>query len=261
MIILRDNIGMILKMSNKEKEMKTKKLNNYFIAGGVCLLVFILNNQFDILSFIFRNQIDDLVAGALTSLGLLFEFIVFYNNNHDVTFKQRKKEFFLSKSFNYFPKDDVEYIFSECQYLSKLKRGLEVDNYPTDDSSYKTFSLFSSYIVLDILEKLMGYYERIKNIFSDKNLVGILRKTKSKFQKEVHNDFCKYNCSYNTEYARPQVNYETHVSISEKMCDSSVNILGPRGGITTMNRGEMVYIATAVAGVTLDRAIRANVNR
>ena len=95
MIVLRDNIDLILKMSNEEKNMKAKKLNNYFITGGVCFLIVILNHQFDILSFVFRDNVDDFIAGVLTSLGTLFEFIGIYNNNHNVTFKQRKKELFL----------------------------------------------------------------------------------------------------------------------------------------------------------------------
>ncbi len=97
MIDLRDSINVIIELSNKEKNMKAKKLNNYFLAGMVCLLVVLLNHQFNILSFVFQEHIDDFVAGALTSLGLLFELIGFYNNNHDKTLKQRKKEL-LSKS-------------------------------------------------------------------------------------------------------------------------------------------------------------------
>ena len=94
MIDLRDSINTIIELSNKEKNMKTKKLNNYFLAGLLCILVVILNNRFGVLSFIFKEPIDDFVAGLLTSLGLLFEFIGFYNNNHNKTFKQTKKEFF-----------------------------------------------------------------------------------------------------------------------------------------------------------------------
>lgn len=36
MILLRDSINTILELSNKEKEMKARKLNNYFIVGGLC---------------------------------------------------------------------------------------------------------------------------------------------------------------------------------------------------------------------------------
>ncbi len=97
MVALRDSINMILEMSSEEKKMKAKRLNNYFIAGALCFMVVIFNNRYDILSLVFRNGIDDFVAGALTGLGLLFEFIGFYNNNHDITFKQRKREIITGK--------------------------------------------------------------------------------------------------------------------------------------------------------------------
>ena len=45
----------------------------------------------------FNNPIDDFAAGALTSLGILFEFVGFYNNNHEVSLKQRKQELFMRK--------------------------------------------------------------------------------------------------------------------------------------------------------------------
>ena len=94
MILLRDSINTILDLSNKEKKMKARKLNNYFIVGGLCLLIVILHSQFSVLSFIFRDHIAEFIAGALTSLGILFEIIGFYNNNHEVSLKQRKKELF-----------------------------------------------------------------------------------------------------------------------------------------------------------------------
>ena len=47
--------------------------------------------------FVKDNPIDDFVAGALTSLGILFEFVGFYNNNHEVSLKQRKQELLMRK--------------------------------------------------------------------------------------------------------------------------------------------------------------------
>lgn len=44
---------------------------------------------------IFNNPIDDFIAGALTSMGIIFELVGFYNNNHEVSLKQRKKEIIM----------------------------------------------------------------------------------------------------------------------------------------------------------------------
>ena len=80
---LRDTINNIIMYSNIEKKEKTTKLNNYFKAGLICILIVILDNQFDLLSYIFKGNITDFLDGVLCGLGLLFEFIGFYNNNQD----------------------------------------------------------------------------------------------------------------------------------------------------------------------------------
>ena len=87
---LRDTINNVIEYSNREKKDKTTKLNNYFRTGLLCILIVILDNQFNLLSYIFKDNIPDFIDGALCGLGLLFEFIGFYNNNHDMTFKQKK---------------------------------------------------------------------------------------------------------------------------------------------------------------------------
>ena len=58
-------------------------------------MITILNHQYEILALIFNNPIDDFIAGALTSMGIIFELVGFYNNNHEVSLKQRKKEIIM----------------------------------------------------------------------------------------------------------------------------------------------------------------------
>ncbi len=98
MLALRDSINAVLELSEKEKKVKTRRLNMYMLTGMICIVIVLLNHQFDVLSFIFKENVDDFVAGALTSIGILSEIIGVYNNNHDTTFCQRKKTFF-SKVF------------------------------------------------------------------------------------------------------------------------------------------------------------------
>ena len=94
---LKETVLKVAEYSNIEKEVKRKKLNKCFIIGGICFLLVILNHQFGVLAMNFNNPIDDFAAGALTSLGILFEFVGFYNNNHEVSLKQRKQELFMCK--------------------------------------------------------------------------------------------------------------------------------------------------------------------
>lgn len=95
---LKETVLKVAEYSNSEKEVKRKKINKCFIVGGICFLLVILNHQFEVLSLIFNNPIDDFVAGALTSLGIVFEFVGFYNNNHQVSLRQRKQELFMHKN-------------------------------------------------------------------------------------------------------------------------------------------------------------------
>ena len=95
---LKETVLKVAEYSNSEKEVKRKKINKCFIVGGICFLLVILNHQFEVLSLIFNSPIDDFVAGTLTSLGIVFEFVGFYNNNHQVSLRQWKQELFMHKN-------------------------------------------------------------------------------------------------------------------------------------------------------------------
>jgi len=86
----KETLEKVAEYVDHEKKTRTHKINKYFRAGLACFVVVILDRQFGILSCIFQENIDELVSGALCSLGLLFEFIGLYNNNHDVSFRQKK---------------------------------------------------------------------------------------------------------------------------------------------------------------------------
>lgn len=87
---LKETLIKVADYTNMEKDVKKRKLNRYFIAGGLCIVAVIIDRQFNILSYIFKGNIPEFISGALCGLGLLFEFIGFYNNNHDITLKQKK---------------------------------------------------------------------------------------------------------------------------------------------------------------------------
>lgn len=164
-------------------------------------------------------------------------------------------------TFNYFNKLDVEYLFPECTYLSKIKRGRPTKENPLEDESFVNYTYYTTYIMCDIIDKLLRYYDDIFNVFRGNTLSNVLRKHRYEFQEDVERDFKKYGNVYHTEYARPQVDYENAVSISNKMCDDNVDILGPRNGITSMNGRKMRYVASGVSGVTIERALRKWINK
>lgn len=91
---MKETLVKVTEYTDLKKEEKKKKINHYFMLGGLCFLIVICDRQFGVLSFVFKNHISDFVNGALCSLGLLFEFIGFYNNNHEVTLKEKKIKLF-----------------------------------------------------------------------------------------------------------------------------------------------------------------------
>lgn len=91
---LKETLVKVTEYTDLKTEEKKKKLNHYFMLGGLCILVVICDRQFNILSFIFKENVSDFVNGALCSFGLLFEFIGFYNNNHEETLKEKKMKLF-----------------------------------------------------------------------------------------------------------------------------------------------------------------------
>ena len=94
---MKETVEKIAEYSAEEKEKRRKKLNRYFILGEIFILLVILDHQFGILSKIFVSPIDDFAAGALIGLSLLFNFIGFYDNSHEVSLRKRKRELFLKK--------------------------------------------------------------------------------------------------------------------------------------------------------------------
>ena len=94
---MKETVEKIAEYSAEEKEKRRKKLNRYFILGEIFILLVILDHQFGILSKIFVSPIDDFAAGVLTGLSLLFNFIGFYDNSHEVSLRKRKRELFAKK--------------------------------------------------------------------------------------------------------------------------------------------------------------------
>ncbi|MDI9483124.1 MAG: helix-turn-helix transcriptional regulator [Bacillota bacterium] len=94
---VKETLIKVADYTNTEKEKKKRKLNRYFMIGLLCIAAVILDRKFNFLSYIFVGNIPEFVRGALCGLGIVFELIGFYNNNHDVSLKQRKMALIKSK--------------------------------------------------------------------------------------------------------------------------------------------------------------------
>lgn len=87
---LKDTMEKVAEYVEADKERKAKKLNRHLLAGIGCIVLVLLNQQFCIFSYVFQENAAEFVSGFLCGLGLVFEFIGLYNNNHEVSLKQRK---------------------------------------------------------------------------------------------------------------------------------------------------------------------------
>ena len=91
LIIMRDTLNNVIDYNNSEKKNKAMKLNILFASGLFLILIGTVNNQFDILYEVIKNNhISQGLTGAIYGLGIGFELIAFYNNNHNITLKQKK---------------------------------------------------------------------------------------------------------------------------------------------------------------------------
>lgn len=87
----KETLVKVAEYVDSEKRAKSSRINKYFIAAFACITVVVLNRQFEILSYVFRENADDFVAGALSGLSLLFIFVACYDNNHDISLKNKKR--------------------------------------------------------------------------------------------------------------------------------------------------------------------------
>lgn len=95
----KDGIDLVVEFSDREKVRKAKKLNNYFFAGLVCLLLVILHDRFGILIFLKGTSSEQFVLGLLICLGVLFEAAGFYCNRKGRSFTSKEIEI-ISNSVN-----------------------------------------------------------------------------------------------------------------------------------------------------------------
>lgn len=87
---VKETLIKVADYAKTETVRKKRKLNKYFTIGGLCVVVVILDRQFNLLSYIFVENISDFVSGLLCGLGLFFEIMGFWYNNHGDSLRGKK---------------------------------------------------------------------------------------------------------------------------------------------------------------------------
>ena len=86
----KENVSMLIELSDQEKKRKAKHLNTYFMLGLICVVIVILEGQFQILSFIEDFRAREFCLGLLAGLGLTFEIAGFYYNSKERKYTERE---------------------------------------------------------------------------------------------------------------------------------------------------------------------------
>lgn len=153
---------------------------------------------------------------------------------------------------------DTFFQLNKAEFLVPMVRELKAKGNDTEGAvQSENFLFFSMVCTQSLCMMLDMIYELFENMQKlSKFAANQLRKAYEADQKKgtLLNDIANYNyCS--TTYMRPQLTYCTAETIVEQIADTHYEPLGPRGGITTMDHGELRYPATAVLAVTSRRYI------
>lgn len=172
-----------------------------------------------------------------------FDITIINTPAHKVSFKD-----------TYFNPKKVEFLFPYCSTLTDLSifQNIKIKTLVSGEEFlfYQMVSVVSCLRMIDMICNLQVNMQiLLKNSIASKYLMDICNNSMDSLEK----DFNFYDCPRsNTIYVRPQFDAVTKDKIIEDIEDSSIELLGKRGGITTTDKetGKLKYPTTAVSAVT-----------
>lgn len=93
---LRGTIDKLIEYNCDKQIENSKKLNKYLKIGAVCIILALLNNQFAYFNYLFTTNMAEFMTGLLYGGGICFELIGIYNNSHNISICEKKKQFIKS---------------------------------------------------------------------------------------------------------------------------------------------------------------------
>lgn len=93
LVQLKGTIENLIEYESNKQINKSKKINKYIIIGNFIILFAIVHNQFNYLNYIFTPNIASFVQGMLYGLGMTFDLVGLYNNSHNISICEKKKQF------------------------------------------------------------------------------------------------------------------------------------------------------------------------
>lgn len=93
---LRGTIDRLIEYNCDKQIENSKKLNKYLKIGAVCIILALLDNQFTYFNYLFTTNMAEFMTGLLYSGGICLELIGIYNNSHNISICEKKKQFIKS---------------------------------------------------------------------------------------------------------------------------------------------------------------------
>lgn len=88
---MKETLVKVSEYSDSEKKAKAKKINFLFALGLILILIATFNFDFEFLhKLIGYTPLADFLSGLILGIGVAFEVVAFYFNNHDISFKNKK---------------------------------------------------------------------------------------------------------------------------------------------------------------------------
>ena len=91
LVELKGTLENIIELEAEDHIKKNKKINRYIILGNIMFALFFLQKEFNYLHYVLNNNFVYLVEGLLIGMGVALELIGVYNNSHDISVCQKKK--------------------------------------------------------------------------------------------------------------------------------------------------------------------------
>ena len=92
LVELKGTFEKLIEYESNKQIKNSKRINKYIIIGNLIIVMALLHNEFSYLNYIFTPNAADFVQGCLYGMGIVLDLIGVYNNSHNITVCEKKKE-------------------------------------------------------------------------------------------------------------------------------------------------------------------------
>lgn len=93
---LKGKIEKLIEYNCDKQIENSKKLNKYLKMGALCIILALLDNQFSYFKYLFTTSMAEFMTGLLYGGGICLELIGIYNNSHNISICEKKKQLIKS---------------------------------------------------------------------------------------------------------------------------------------------------------------------